>query len=232
MKKFKLLLLSTLIIFILPAKAQIFQGYITAGLNLSKVEGDRVNNNMLAFNKPGINAGVGIILDLGHNFSTSMELDFNQKGALKRNGDPDSLKPAYLTRLNFIDIPLLIHYTDKGKFTFGTGFTYSRLVGVKWVVNGRTLSKNINDGFFSENNVDWIADFKMSIVKGLKFNFRYSYSLTSIWSGTEDQLLETVDGRKQDMRQNNSMVSIRLIWVFNEKESIKNKEELKVSGGK
>ena len=230
MKIFKLLLLSTVIIFFLPVKAQIFQGYVTAGFNFSKVEGDRVNNNMLAFNKPGINSGVGVILDLGNNFSTSMELDFNQKGALKRNGDPDSLKPAYLTRLNFIDIPVLIHYTDKETFTIGTGLSYARLVGIKWVVNGRILSNNINDGYFSENNVDWITDFKMSLVKGLKFNFRYYYSLTSIWSGTEDQLLETVDGLKQDMIQNNSMISIRLIWVFNEKESALKKQEIKASG--
>jgi len=142
-------------------------------------------------------------------------------------GNPDSLQPAYLTRLNYAEIPILIHYTDKEKYTFGTGISYSRLVGAKWVVNGRTLSNSINDGFFSNNNIDWIADFRLRVWKSLKFNFRYQYSLRTIWSGEEDELLETVGGEKQDMNQRNSMISLRLIWVFNEKLVKQSKREIK-----
>jgi hypothetical protein len=211
----------------LSDRSQIFQGYAVLGLNQSKVEGDRVNNNMFAFNKPGANVGLGVSLDLGHNFSTSMEVLFSQKGAIKRNGDPDSLKPAYLTKLNYAEIPLLIHYVDSGKYIFGTGISYSRLVGVKWVVNGRTLTNKINEGFFSSNNIDWIADFRIKIWQDLLFNFRYAYSLRTIWSGTEDQLLETINGKKQDMNQRNSMVTIRLIWVLNERQAKEAKKEIK-----
>ncbi len=228
-KKLPFSLLFFFLVISFAGYSQLFKGYAIAGVNFSKVEGDRVNNNMLAFNKPGVNTGLGVGLDLGNNFSASMEILFSQKGAYKKNGEPDSLKPAYLTRLNYAEIPLLIHYTDKGLYTFGTGFSYARLVGLKWVVNGRTLSDNPNDGFFSNNNIDWIADFRMRVWKGLKFNFRYAYSLKSIWSGTEDQLLETIDGRKQDMNQRNSMISFRLIWMINEKLVKKNKEEIKNS---
>jgi hypothetical protein len=226
-RPYKIVLLTIITFLNFQVSAQIFQGYAVAGMNLSKVEGDRVNNNMLAFNKPGANMGLGVAVDLGHNFSTSMEVLFSQKGAYKKNGEPDSLKPAYLTRLNYAEIPVLIHYTDQEKYTFGTGLSYSRLVGLKWVVNGRTLSNNMNDNFFSHNNIDWIADFRMSLWKGLKFNFRYAYSLRTIWSGKEEDLLETIGGQKQDMNQRNSMVSFRLIWVFNEKTAKRHAGEIK-----
>jgi hypothetical protein len=226
-KFYKQIAFVILFLFALSARSQIFQGYAILGLNQSKIEGDRINNNMFAFNKPGANIGLGISLDLGHNFSTSMEVLFSQKGAYKRKGDPDSLEPAYQTKLNYAEIPILINYTDKGKYTFGTGISYSRLIGVKWVVNGRTLTNSTNDGFFSDNNVDWIADFKLKVWRGLRFNFRYAYSLRTIWSGTEDQLLETIGGEPQDMNQRNSMVSFRLIWVFNEKQAKEAKKEIK-----
>ena len=216
-----------LLIITTGVNAQLFQGYALAGINLSKVEGDRINNNMLAFNKPGLNTGLGVALDVGHNFSASMEILFSQKGAYKKNGEPDSLQPAYLISLNYAEIPLIIHYTDKEKYIFGTGFSYSRLLSLKWIVNGRTLSDKIQDGLYADNNIDWIADFRMNVWKGLKFNFRYAYSLKSIWSGTEDQLLETIGGQKQDMDQRNSMVSVRFIWSFNEKQTKITKEEIK-----
>ncbi len=211
----------------LSTKAQIIQGEVIGGVNFSKVEGDRVNNGMFKFNKPGVQLGVGAIVPLGHNFSTSFEILFNQKGAYKKYGQPDSAQPMYLTRLNYAEIPLLIQYTDKGKYTFGLGASYSRLVGVKWIVNGRILSNSINDGYYARNNFDGIANFRFIIYRQLKMDVRYTYSLTSIWSGTEDQLLETIGGQKQDMHQNNSMVTFRVVWVFNEEKSVRNLEKSK-----
>lgn len=223
-----LLLLVIAIFSTFSLKAQIIQGELIGGINFSKVEGDRVNNGMFKFNKPGVNVGLGAIIPLGYNFSTSFEILFTQKGAFKKYGDVDSARPMYLTRLNYVEIPLLIQYTDKGIYTFGTGISYSRLVSVKWVVNGHTLSESIDDGYYSTHNIDWIADFRFKLYKQLKLNIRYAYSLKTIWSGTEDQLLETIGGTKQDMNQRNSMITFRLIWIFNEEKSISNLEESKI----
>jgi len=205
--------------------AQIIQGEVIGGLNFSKVEGDRVNNGMFKFNKPGVQIGVGAIIPLRHNFSTTFELLFNQKGAYKRYGQPDSAQPMYLSRLNYAEIPLLIQYTDKGKYTFGIGASYSRLIGVKWVVNGRIISNNINDGYYYKDNFDWIADFKFRLYKQLKLNVRYAYSLKSISTGKK--LFTTIGGVSQDANQRNSMISFRLIWVFNEEQSTVNLEKSK-----
>jgi len=203
--------------------AQIIKGELIAGYNISKVEGDRVNNGMLRYNKLGINLGLGVLIPLWKNFDVNLEVLYNQKGAYRKYGSsPDSATPNYQTKLNYAEIPLLIQYTDRDRITVGTGVSYSRLVGVKWVVNGRTITNNINDGYYSTDNFDWLLDFRYKIWKQLKLNVRYSYSLTSIWSGPDDALLETQAGEKQSSDQRSSMLSFRLIWIFNETQSKRN----------
>jgi len=203
--------------------AQIIKGELIAGYNISKVEGDRVNNGMLRYNKLGLNLGLGVLIPLWKNFDVNMEVLYNQKGAYRKYGSsPDSATPNYQTKLNYAEIPLLIQYTDRDRITVGTGVSYSRLVGVKWIVNGRTITNNVNDGYYSTDNFDWLLDFRFRIWQQLKLNVRYSYSLTSIWSGPDDALLETQAGEKQSSDQRSSMLSFRLIWIFNETQSKRN----------
>lgn len=207
-------------------KAQIIKGEVIAGFNLSKVEGDRVNNGIIRFNKPGFNLGLGVLVPVYKNFDVNLEVLYSQKGALKRFGsNPDSADPNYLTRLNYAEIPVLIQYTDRDRITVGTGLSYSRLVGVKWVVNGRTISDNVLDNYYSKDNLDWLLDFRFKIYEQLKLNIRYAYSLTSIWSGPDDALLTTIAGEPQSADQRNSMISFRLIWIFNETQSKRNRKQ-------
>ncbi len=225
-KIFPFIILLLILSFNVNLNAQIIKGQAIIGQNLSKVEGDRVNNGIIRFNKPGINVGLGVLIPAWGNFDIGLEVLYSQKGAYRRNGpNPDSAKPNYLTGLNYAEVPLLIQYTDKERVSIGTGVSYSRLVDANWVVNGRTLSDNVNDGYFSRDNLDWLLDFKIRIWQQLKFNLRYSYSLTSIWSGPDDALLETQAGEVQSSDQRNSMVSFRLIWVFNEQQSKRNLNE-------
>lgn len=203
--------------------SQIIKGEAIIGYNLSKVEGDRVNNGIIAFNKIGLNAGLGVLVPLGKNFDINMEVLYTQKGAYRKYGySSDSATPNYQTKLNYAEVPLLIQYTDRDRITVGTGLAYSRLVDVKWVVNGRTITDNVNDGYYSTDNLDWLLDFRIRIWEQLKLNVRYSYGLTSIWSGPDDALLETQAGEMQSSDQRSSMLSFRLIWIFNEKQSARN----------
>lgn len=203
-------------------KSQIIKGEVIGGFNLSKIEGDRVNNGIIRFNKPGLVGGLGVQVPTWGNFDISLEVLFTQKGAYRRNGPyPDSV-PSYKTSLNYAEVPVLIQYTDRDRITIGTGLSYSRLVGIKWIKNGIIYSESILDGYFATDNLDWLLDIRFRIYEQLKLNFRYSYSLTSVWSGPEDKLFKTLSGEKQSMDQRNSMVSLRLIWVFNEKQSKRN----------
>lgn len=203
--------------------AQIIKGEAIVGYNLSKIEGDRVNNGMLRFNKIGLNLGLGVLIPIYKNFDVNLEVLYTQKGAYRRYGtSPDSALPNYQTKLNYAEIPLLIQYTDKDRITVGTGVAYSRLVDVKWVVNGRTLTNNVNDDYFARDNLDWLLDFRIRLWQQLKLNVRYSYGLTSIWSGPDDALLETQAGELQSSDQRSSMITFRLVWIFNETQSKRN----------
>ena len=53
----------------------------------------------------------------------------------------------------------------------------------------------------------------------MHLNIRYQYGLISIWDGDDDDLLITRDKRVQSTDQRSSLISIRAIWVFGEKES-------------
>lgn len=203
-------------------------GEAILGLNLSKVEGDLINNGSFKFQKPGLNIGAGAIVPINDMFSINIQILFSQKGAYKKYGPhPDSAKPYYHTRLDYAEVPLLFSYHDKKGLVISTGISYSRLVRVKWKVNGRTLSNSINDGYYSLDNFDWIADFKYRVWKSAFINVRYQYGLTSMWSGDDDDLLINKQDQKQSSDQRSSLISVRLIWLFGEKQSQDIRENIK-----
>lgn len=195
-------------------------GEAILGLNMSKVEGDLINNGSLKFQKPGLNIGVGAILPINEKFSVNLQTLFSQKGAYKKLGThPDSAQPYYKTRLDYAEVPLLFHYHDKNGLSLGTGISYSRLVRAQWIVNGREISNSINDGLFARDNFDWIADFKIRVWKNLQANVRYQYSLSTIWAGDDEDLLTTQAGDTQNTNQRHSLLSFRVIWVFGMEQS-------------
>jgi len=199
---------------------QRIMGEAIFGMNLSKIEGDLINNGSFKFNNPGLNMGVGAIIPINDLFAINIQTIFSQKGAYEKYGPyADSARPYYKTSLDYAEVPFLFSYHDKNGLTFSTGVSYSRLVRAKWVVNGREIGSSTNDGFFRLNNFDWIADFKYKIWKSARINIQYQYGITSVWSGDDDDLLVTQGHVVQKSFQQNSTLSIRLVWVFGEKQS-------------
>lgn len=197
------------------AYSQRIMGEAIIGLNMSKIEGDLVNNGSLKFQKPGLVIGAGAIVPINDLFSLNIQALFNQKGAYKKIGtSPDSAQPYYKARLDYAEVPLIFQYNDKNGLTIGTGFSYARLVRVQWTVNGREVSNTLSDGYFAQDNVDWIADFKYRIWKSASINVRYQYGLTSLWSGEDEDLLINQNDQKQSSDQRNSVLSIRLTWTL------------------
>ncbi|NPD86899.1 outer membrane beta-barrel protein [Lentimicrobium sp. L6] len=196
------------------AYSQRIMGEAIIGLNMSKIEGDLVNNGSLKFQKPGLVVGAGAIVPINDLFSVNIQALFNQKGAYKRNGIYEDSVPYYKARLDYAEVPLIFQYNDKNGLTIGTGFSYSRLVRVQWIVNGQEVSNTLSDGYFAQDNVDWIADFKYRIWKSASINVRYQYGLTSLWSGDDEDLLINQNDQKQSSDQRHSVLSIRLTWTL------------------
>lgn len=192
--------------------SQSFLGTLNFGGNLAQVDGDEV----VGFKKIGFNVGVCAMLPIYKNkFFTSVELSFSQKGAYERlplEADPTKSLPYYNLRLNYLDVPLLVHFYDKQTVMIGAGVIYSRLVGLKEIEWGVKTSSSIANKTYATDNFTLAIDIRLPIYKKLKFNFRYNYSLNSI---RKRHFIDS-SGKEWDRYQYNNYLSFRVIYVFNE----------------
>jgi hypothetical protein len=223
-KNYVLFLFLFLVLMDLKLVAQRIKGEVIAGMNLSQVDGDEV----YGFHKAGLNAGLGAILPLGKNFSFTIETLFNQKGSYQgkqyedtvtnpSTGNKDLWTGEYKMKLDYLEVPVLFHYTDKEIITAGVGFSYGRLVNVKEYEHGRQVeTTTLNGGPYDRNDYDVLIDFNFRVHKKIprfKMNVRYAYSMSKIRTRT---FLDKFGNETSTRDQYNNLFSLRLIYVFNE----------------
>jgi len=109
--------------------AQIIKGELFAGGNFCQVDGDEC----YGFKKLGLNAGAGALIPFTSWMDLGLEVMFSQKGAYKRDSLVyNSTYPhAYNLKLNYVEVPLMLYFTDKDVASIGVGVSYGRLVGLQ-----------------------------------------------------------------------------------------------------
>lgn len=172
MKKKSIVIISTFLLsFLVKINAQIFDGGICGGINLSQIDGDRLSG----FDKPGINAGAFIRLPVGGPFTVQGELKLNNKGAAQWG---DVFNPSiYRVSLNYIEIPILLQAWFTEDLYGELGFSAGYLVSATYVDN---------TGALPHNPKDYYKSWDYNIVTGLSYlindktgiNLRWAYSLT------------------------------------------------------
>lgn len=193
----------------LSGNAQIIKGEVMAGLNMTQVDGDEV----YGFKKPGLNLGAGAMIPFEKNFDVSLEINYSQKGAKqKAQYISDSLNGAYELYLNYLEIPVLVHYTDKDLISIGTGLSWGRLVSAKEYEHDRQTPTTAQNNVYDPNDICILLDLRLKVYKALKFNFRYSYSLAKI--RTRD--FSSLGGDTWTRDQYNNVLTFRMLYVFNE----------------
>ncbi len=196
----------------LSLSAQRIHAYVTSGVSLSQIEGDELKG----FRQAGFTGGVGALtaLDKHYRWGLSIEALFSQRGAYNRSADPYAANIA----LNYIDIPLLIHYQDPyGGMLVGVGLNYGRLVEqphFQGEINKKYFLPDTSDYAFNLSDLAVVADARFTIWRGLQFNLRWQYSIIPIkrdWHFTEYEM-----GRWREWSNNcyNHSLSFRLIWQF------------------
>jgi hypothetical protein len=197
--------------------AQRIKGVAIGGMNISQVDGDEI----FGFNKVGLNMGLGAILPFGKGFSLSIETLFSQKGANQKDQyrTEDSLgnilTGAYKLQLNYLEVPILIQYTDHDRITIGGGLSYSGLVSLKEYEHNKLVeTTTLSSGVYSNSDINVIADLRFRIYKRLKLNIRYSYSIVKIRTRQFDDFL----GNTWERDQFNNVFSLRLYYIFNERQ--------------
>ena len=187
------------------------KGGIIAGMNLTQVDGDEV----YGFSKVGFNGGFTAIIPVVHRFSIGIETLYTQKGSYCKYpvyvGDTSPL-PYYKLNLDYLEVPLLIMFEDRSTWTFGTGFSWGRLVSKKEMEHGVYIDSNLTRYPYKTNDFQWLFDLCFRIWKHLKFNVRYSYSVAKIRDRHYNNGVAEW-GRKQY----NNVITFRLIYLFNEK---------------
>ena len=216
-KRSKYIFLLMLLFALSPSlSAQRFIGAVLGGMNISQVDGDEV----YGYKRVGGQFGVAVILPIKKKWDVTLETIFNQKGAKQKPQYEyfDSASNYHYTgeydlRLNYVEIPVLAHYTDRNKFTFGAGFSYGRLVSSSETEHGGDVPPYSDTVAFSKNDYCVLVDLQVRVWKRLKFNVRYSYSMVPIRERTfYDLYYATYHNRKQY----NNMLTFRLVYVFNE----------------
>jgi len=214
---FSTLVFALFLAYLPQVNAQIIKSEAILGFNLTQVEGDEV----AGFKKFGLNVGAGAMIPFGKNWDFSLEIVFNQKGAREGVQYRDTIdgKPvtgAYKIRLNYAEIPVLIHYTDKDLLTIGAGFSYGRLVGVQEWEHGRIVeSTTLNSNTYNNHDFNYIIDVRIKLKGPLKLSARYQNSMIKI--RTREFINTNGDTWSRD--QYNKVLTFRLIYVFNESKS-------------
>lgn len=219
MKKIKLIIITVTIFIAINSNAQRIKGAIIGGFNTTQVDGDEV----YGYHKWGFNVGASAIFPFGKtsNWSIGIETLFTQKGSYENDpNSPDSLgKPYYNLRLNYAEVPVLLMYEDKKTLTFGAGFSWGRLVSVTEIEHGNQ-TKTTLFGPYKRDDFSVLFDLRFKLYEGLKFNFRYQYSMIPIRHRIYDVIDNSGIRHTWERYQYNSMLTFRFIYIFNEAREI------------
>ena len=206
------LLLSILLLIATTSGAQVFKAAVMGGMNISQVDGDEV----YGYKRVGGNFGAAVILPL-KNWDITLETVFNQKGAYEKPQQlPDSVFHRtfeYDLRLNYVEVPVMVHYTDKEFIGAGLGFSWGRLVSAKEVEHGGAWPPYSDTVKFNKNDFNILVDLQIRIYRQLKFNIRYAYSLASL----RERTFYALNSEPWQRKQYNNLFTFRLVYVINEK---------------
>lgn len=198
-------------------QAQKIKGALIGGFNLSQVDGDEI----YGYNKPGLNLGASAIFPFNNYLQLSIENIYNQKGSYQGpQYSLDSLTGEYRLKLDYLEVPVLLHYNDKDKLIFGLGVSWGRIVNMKEWEHGRRIeSTNLNSGTYNPDDWNILVDFRFRTYKRFWANFRYAYSIAKIRTREFVYLPPASGSEFRD--QYNNLLTFRVIYIFNEKPPVK-----------
>lgn len=193
------------------AKAQRIMGALIGGVNATQVDGDEV----YGYHKFGLNLGAAAIVPIKGNWSVTLENVYSEKGSHQRARSTDSLDGSYDLKINYLDVPVLLQYTDKGIVTFGLGGSWGGMVKIYEQRNGNEVtSTTLTSGIYRRSDLNFLMNVKFRLVKRLHFDVRYAYSLRPI---ATREVIDSKTGTPNIRDQYNGMFTFRFYYIFNEK---------------
>lgn len=203
------------------ANAQRIKGALIAGVNATQVDGDEV----FGYHKFGLNVGAAAIVPIKGNWAISLENIYSEKGAHQRPRFIDSLDGSYDLKINYLDVPVLVQYTDKDIVTFGLGASWGGMVKIWEQRNGiEQTSTTLTSGIYKRSDINLLVDVRFRLVDRLHFDVRYAYSIRPI---ATREVVDSKTGYPNVRDQYNGMFTFRLYYIFNERLAEKPKKTTK-----
>jgi len=162
----------------------IFQGGLTFGANINRVDGDMYDG----FHKIGIQAGGIVYVHLKGIFYFSGELLYAQKGARGGN-DEESLAigtyiDKYYLNLNYVEAPLMLHLRFADVVDYEAGISYALLVKTKeWAYADVPVVIDPVLNRFNSTDYNYVVGYTRRISRKNKHwygSIRYEHSISAI----------------------------------------------------
>lgn len=246
------------------AEAQIVKGEVFLGGNISQVDAD----GTIGYKKFGLNGGVGALVPIYSKGNLDIEFNlavaFNQKGShdaevtflYDSNGDgiTDNYRYGkYDLRMNYLEVPVLLYFSDRQLYSFGVGASYGRMVGLKEYEGGERTNITLNTGYenggYKLDEFSLLLEGKIRIHERWKLGVRYQHSLFDIRKRYDlKDVMENLEllnsnlsptltpaeidqlNANQRPYQRNKVLTFRLIYVFNEQRSNYIQDEYQFQG--
>ncbi len=208
------ILLIALLLLSAAVMGQRFKGAVMGGFNMSKVAGDEVNG-FYQFYRLGLNVGVAAIIPFKEHWDVTLEIDYTQKGAFWGGGVRDDNYPwRYDLRLNYLEVPVIVHYNDRDIITAGLGFSWGRLVSSRELEDYGNQPSYQDSVPFNVDDFSILGDLIFRLYKRLHMNIRMSHSLVPI---REREFENLYTQSTWINKQYNFSISVRLVYIFNER---------------
>ncbi|MFO7723475.1 MAG: porin family protein [Bacteroidales bacterium] len=191
--------LFALILMTAALNAQTFEGGITAGMVASQVSGDQSGG----YNKLGIYGGPYASFQIRESLRFQMEITYIQKGSTQ-NPSEDNGYYSYRSKLNYVEVPLMLRYLHSDAFDFELGIAYSVLINSY----EELYDVELNERPFYTHNSSLIAGIYYRFTDRWSANFRTSNSITPIRKHKSGQTYRLNFG------QTNNLLSLGLFYTI------------------
>ncbi len=184
-------------------KVGTFRAGLIFGSNGSQIDGD----GFAGYNHLGFNAGGKVLIVVHKKWQPGFELLYSQKGSSENT---DLLAFQYKYSLDYVQIPVLIHYVDR-RIMFEAGASYNRLVRSKAKIAG-IINESFPEGF-RKSDISLLGGmtFYLNAKKNFAVNGRYEVSLLDSYAGNFNY-----PGKDPNLlgRQIYKIVTVRLYYMF------------------
>lgn len=192
------------------------RAYLSAGATFSQIEGDMLKG----YKKLGFGAGIGAITPISTTgrWHLSIEMGYAERGVRERSRDILTQYRIKGMTMGYIDIPLMIHFTDPyGGVMVGAGLCYGVLVrkphGTIQYSPTYVVPDTSNMGF-ERNDIAATLGLRFPIWKQhLWLHMRWQYSLMPVkrdWIFREYRTTDDYTEYHNDCYNNS--ITLRLIW--------------------